>query len=1094
MLRIISGAPRSGKTRAILEAIRAGAEGMVYLTPEQNSHAAERALAAFCGPEINLRAEVLSFTRLAGRVFSELGGAADVIPDKGVKLMLMSLAVTSSAEALRVYGSRAMRADFLEALVSAREELAGAKIPPEKLVELGELSEGTVADKLRDLALICSSYDAVLRSRLADPRERLERLAELIPKSGVGRGGVFIDGFTDFTALELGVIEALLRRGGEVTVALCRDGSDKIQFRLADMTRLRLLRLARACACPCAEEACDYADPGRVPALGYFCEALFDYSAPAREPAPGALEALTAGSEYAECELAAAKILRWMKADPTLRFGEIAVCARDYSRYALIAPGVFRLYGLPFYEDKPQEGVKTGIFELALAAAEAVLRSWRRESVFRCIKTGLAGINPDECALLENYCETWNIRSESMWRRAEPWTMNPRGYAGEITERDGAALDKINELRLRVALPLGRLSDRLRKMTGAEELAEALYDYFEALGLPKRFEDDCAALRKAGRSAEADALARLWELMTGALEQFYETLRGCKMQAEEAVRLLSLLLAQLSAGSIPTALDSVSLGELTRLRGRRVRRLIVLGADEGSLPLAARTTGVFSREERSELAELGLELESVKDEELCREFSAIYLAFSAASEGICVMWTASGGASSFPAKRMEKLFGISAQNGEGLRKAAACEASEPLFRLAVSNDPGPEAAAARAMAEEIWNGRLARTVTASETPRGALSPEAVRALYGRSISMTASRTETYSLCRYSYFLRYGLRAKKRAQSDIDAIEFGNFVHYVLENLAREAKARGGFAEISGDCAAIAEKYINEYAEKVLHGLAEKGGRAEYLFSRLKKDVLSIARDVTEELSASDFRPLDFELSFSERGGDLPPVSVPCGDTELRLEGKVDRVDGWESSDGLYLRVADYKTGRKEFSLSDLWYGKSTQMLIYLFALCRTASARYEKKLLPAGVLYAPVRDPVVSLPRTSTDEEIAAARNKLLKRTGLILENEDVIRAMDTSPDMRHIPVTSKNDVYSGSLASPERFAGLEKFVKKLLGETGEGILSGRIEANPLVSPAENPCDWCDYRDACDFRAGRDEARVKRKIPEDEFWNAISAD
>ena len=140
MLRIISGAPRSGKTRAVLEAIRSGAEGIIYLTPEQNSHAAERALAAFCGPEINLRAEVLSFTRLASRVFSELGGAADVIPDKGVKLMLMSLALSSCAEALKVYGSRAMRADFLEALVSAREELAGSKTAPEKLVELSELS------------------------------------------------------------------------------------------------------------------------------------------------------------------------------------------------------------------------------------------------------------------------------------------------------------------------------------------------------------------------------------------------------------------------------------------------------------------------------------------------------------------------------------------------------------------------------------------------------------------------------------------------------------------------------------------------------------------------------------------------------------------------------------------------------------------------------------------------------------------------------------------------------------------------------------------------------------------------------------------
>ena len=68
------------------------------LTPEQGSHEAERALAAHCGAQVNLRAEVLSFTRLCSRVFTELGGAAEVVPDKGTKLLLMSRAVAAELD------------------------------------------------------------------------------------------------------------------------------------------------------------------------------------------------------------------------------------------------------------------------------------------------------------------------------------------------------------------------------------------------------------------------------------------------------------------------------------------------------------------------------------------------------------------------------------------------------------------------------------------------------------------------------------------------------------------------------------------------------------------------------------------------------------------------------------------------------------------------------------------------------------------------------------------------------------------------------------------------------------------------------------
>ena len=1089
MLTIISGPARSGKTRMLLEKMKnAPGTGLVLLTPEQGSHEAERALAAYCGAEVNLRAEVLSFTRLCSRVFTELGGSADVVPDRGSKLMLMSLAVASVAPKLQIYASRERRADFLESLLDTREELARCMADVSRLFELAGAAPGETGRKLSDLALICGAYDALLAQRLPDPRERLERLGEMMDKSSVGLGGFFVDGFTDFTALELGVMDALLRRGGDVTVTLCRDGSEDVHFAAANMTLRRLQAMAGQRGVAVRLLAADYVDESRAPELETLCENLFNYKALAPVGETGAITAVAADSVFSECELAAARVLAWMKAEPGLRWGDIAVAARDFEKYESIAESVFALYGIPVFIDRHEEVSRGGIFALALSALETVLGSWRREDVFRYLKTGLCGLEPEELGELENYCAAWSIRGESAWRRE--WSMDPEGFTGGEREPDRERLGAINSLRERAGAPLLKLAAALRGCESAVDFAAALYDHFEALGLRESLAERAGELRRAGDSAGADALVRSWELMVSALEELAASLGCAPVTAEEAARLFALVAENVSSGSIPTSLDSVSLGELTRLRGRRVRRLVVLGADESGLPLISGESGVFSREERQLLSELGLELSSLPDEELCREFSAIYLALSTASEAVYLSWTADS-PPSFVVNRALALTGGRAVSGASLHAWAASMASEPLFRLALSGDASPEAEAARSLAVELWGGRFERAREAVNAPRGSLGERSVRELYGRDFHLTASRAEKFSVCRFAYFMRFGLHAKKRATSALDAPELGSFVHYVLEGTVRQVREMGGFRAVSAEEAAkAAEGQVRKYINDVLHGFEGKSSRFVYLFTRLRDGVLRIARDVAEEFAVSDFEPLDFELSF-ERGGDLPPVRIDCGGMRMYIEGKVDRVDGWLHGDTLYLRVADYKTGKTSFSLSDVWYGKGIQMLIYLFALQAEGGKRYGRDIRPAGVLYSPARDVLLPLPRGSSDEEIAAARRKLLRRSGLVLNEPEVIEAMENGDSPSRIPVTFKKGEASGSLASAEQLGRLAEFVEKTLEEMGREVRAGSIAANPLKNAAEDPCAYCEFAAACDFRDGVDKARIKAKLSDREFWERV---
>jgi ATP-dependent helicase/nuclease subunit B len=173
------------------------------------------------------------------------------------------------------------------------------------------------------------------------------------------------------------------------------------------------------------------------------------------------------------------------------------------------------------------------------------------------------------------------------------------------------------------------------------------------------------------------------------------------------------------------------------------------------------------------------------------------------------------------------------------------------------------------------------------------------------------------------------------------------MHYVLEGVSREIKASVGFKNVSEKiCRALTSRYIEKYVHEKLFDFDSRNARFIYLFRRLEEDVKRVVLDMLDELKNSDFEPLDFELDLSS----LAEAMEPEGTVHLSLRGSIDRVDGWEHDGKLFLRVIDYKTGKKSFGLSEIVCGRDMQMLIYLFALQKHGSARYgaEIGMCPRG--------------------------------------------------------------------------------------------------------------------------------------------------
>ena len=1065
---------------------RSDARRRLLIVPEQFSHESERAMCAALGGGASMFCEVLSFTRLAGRLTDAAGGGAAPMLDAGGRMLLMYAALRRVSDALTTYRAPSRKPAFLTGLLATVDECRSYRVEPEALISAGEELGGRQGDKLKDLGLIYAAYRALEAGGAADPRGRLDRLARQLEDTRWGAGMAFyVYGFTDFTPQEERVLSALMAQG-ELTAALvCDKGDDPSGiFRPALRCAKRLARLAKDNAVPVREEALRRPLP-RHPSLAFLEQNLFG-PGPVR-PWAGECAAVrvAAATPRQEAEWCAAEILRLLR-EEGYRCRDIAVCARRLDGYGELIESVFARYGVPVFLSSMEDILEKPVLALVTSALAAAGSDYPYEELFRYLKTGLTGIDEEERDLLENYALTWDLKG-SAWTRQKPWDMHPEGYGREFSEEDRALVAWLDQLRRRVIAPLEKLRRGTDKTGRGRALA--LYQLLEDIDLPTRLAQRADSLDRRGERTAAAQYRQLWDILVGGLEQCALLLGDTELELEEFSRLFSLVLSQYDVGAIPVSLDAVTVGDAPRMAHKEVKALFLLGADSGSIPDCAASPGLFTDQDRDALSAMEVELAPRQEDKLHREMTIAYETCCRPSQRLYVSYAAGAGDEQktpcFLWERLGALFpDAPVRDGGGpLARLAAPDAALEL----AGQDPGLAEALKRVPG---LAGRVERIQSAAHWRRGRLSRPAVDALFGPVVPMSATKLDLVNSCHFSYFLRFGLDAKPRQRAAFQATDYGTFVHDVLEHTLRWAKEEGVPLDDGEGVGRLSQRAADRYEQEAMSNLAEEPARFRYLFQRMKGAALAVARSVCAELAASDFTPAAFELGFGP-GKDLPPVEVEQG-VRLRLTGYVDRVDQWLHGGKRYLRVVDYKTGRKSFDFSDVEDGRGLQMLLYLFALSREGKGLFgPEDTVPAGVLYVPARTPLVDGERGMSDGEIQKSRDRLLRRQGLVLDDPDVLAAMERpAGEYRFLPIGAGKGGLD-YLVTPEQMDALDEYITRALRAAAGELAAGNIDADPYWQGADkNPCRWCDYKAACHFEEGcGDRRRFRRGIKAAEFWD-----
>lgn len=1035
------------------------------IVPDQKALLAESALIEALPKSAALLVDAVGFSRLANLVFRRYGSLTYRYATDGAKVLTMYRAVKKLRPFLSVFGGE-LQNGTLDALCTLMGEFRASALHPEALSSAAkEFGDTPLGDKLRDLALLYTEYESLLHENFAEQADDLDTLIGLLRLHDFfGDAAVYIDSFISFTGQEMAVLKEMLSRGVHVTIALPFRRRGAHMAECAD-TRKKLLSL---CAKLSVQMEESYIDEDAPASLAFAKENLWDFAAKDRFDGEtrGVLEVVQCTDKNEEAQLCLREIFHAV--NQGYAYNDIAIIARNADSYVGTLDRALERCDIPHFFSKKTSAELLPLTRLILSALSLYIYGFRASDVSAYIKTGLCGLTDDECDLFEEYIDRWNICGRHRYLDNEDFTMSGKGYTAEVT--DGETLAEINRIKQKVAAPLARLADSLDGAVTVRDFASAIFTYLCEMEIRERSVDP-AYTQYFGTDKTCDAI-RLWNVTMEALDTLVESAGDEQTTASDFGGLIKLLFSAIDIAEIPTSMDQVIIGNADTIRIDERKIVILLGAVEGVFPAPVSESPTLCENERLQLESVGIKLSQSLALRSARELYHFVRAIDFATERMVISHykTDTDGKKyepSFAIARLKrifpKLFTYTFAALDPLDKL--CYKASAMDAIGRYGDSTESVLAAVLEARGLYTKPI-EDPTQLGNVYATLAPDVARAIYGENMRLSQSKIDCYSDCRLRHFMQYILSLEDTAPFTFDPANTGTFVHSVLENFLNDAQRNGKrIADYTdAEIEQIAASLCAIETEKILHA---GGGSARMLcfFERMRRNLTLILKNLVTEFQNSAFEPLLQEYRFGA-GGHRPLAVELSGGGTVSLNGIADRVDIYKADGKVYLRVADYKTGKKAFSESDLAKGKNLQLLIYLFSLCKVADKQFfdlvgvksAEDILPAGATYFVVKAPSIKrdIPPEDDMTETAAAT---LERKGFVFSAEQLADALDRSADKRFSKKLTKKD----KAETEALFA----TVKDSIATVANDMRAGKIDAADTDDGNASPCRYCIYTHIC---------------------------
>ena len=1140
-LRFIYGRAGSGKTHFCLNEVKSritvGATvPLVILVPEQSTFQAERDLITVLETGGILKTEVLSFRRLAFRVFNEVGGITYPHIHSAGKGMIIYRILDEMRDNFKVFSKSVDRQGFVNKLSTLITELKRYDINPTALENAtkGLEEENPLKDKLNELNAVYAAFEKTIVGRYQDSDDDMTIASEKLASASLYDGAeIWIDGFADFTPQEFKVIGRLLQKAERVNISLCTDCMDSEGasggidiFSSVKGVYRKLVNIAKENDLKIEPDIYMSDTPlfrfKSSPELLYLEQNLNAYPYKSYVEKTKDISLFSSVNIFMEIEAAARDIVGQCR-DFGMRYRDIAVVTRNLAAYEKLIEVIFAEYDIPCFIDRKRNITNHPLVRLILSMLDVFNENWSYESVFRYLKSGLTGVDRGSIDQLENYVLACGIRG-SRWTNELNWNMSPDLIPDERgLEEQNRMLEKINRIRAEVSEPLMEFRKKTKGRKKAAELCGALYDFLCSIGVPERIEVNIEHFRNSGNLTLANEYSQVWNIVMEIFDQAAEVMGEETFGIERFSNVLKIGFEEYKVGMIPASLDQVLVGSVERSKGHEIKALYILGVNDGVFPSSGSVKGILSDQERTILNSSGVELASDTKAQAFDEQYLVYRALTTAGSYLRISWPISDNEGrtlrpSMIISRLRKLFPSISETSNILK----AESGEDEARLIAGRNTAFKTmiSALRQRADgkniqPLWQGTYRWYTTQDEWKQKCLaaktafqyknlaqpvSKDKIAALYGNPAYSSVSRLEKYIACPFAFYVQYGLGAKDRKVFRLSPPDIGTFMHAVIEQFSKlVAQGVISWREFDREwCTTKVSEIVDEMLQNMQGSGIASSKRYTTLTVRLKRVITRAVWLIAEHIRRSSFNPVDYEVDFGDKGK-YPPITIELDSGEkIHLTGRIDRVDALKTEDGTYLRIVDYKSGSKNFKLSDVFYGLQIQLITYLNAIWESGGTESNKAVLPGGMLYFRIDDPIIKENGKISEEEIELAIMKQLKMRGLLLADVKLIKEMDNTIEGASliIPATlNKGDVLgkNTSAASMDQFKLLRRYVRKLLKEVCTEVMKGDVSIKPFKKKGNTSCKYCSFLSICQFDTVMKENSYKLLYDKqnEEIWNLM---
>lgn len=1088
--RIIYGRAGTGKSeycyREIAQKIKKENK-ILIITPEQFSFTAEKKLMDAIDTQAVFNAEVVTLSRMAYRVISEIGGKNETNLSKCGKAMLIYSILSNNKNELKFLGKTDENVDMLDTAIT---EFKKHGISVEQLKQEIENQEDIyLKNKLQDLNVVYNGFEEQLAGKYIDETDLLTILAENIDKTDMFKDAViYIDEFAGFTSQEYHIIEKLIQIAKQVTITICTDGLHEIKnpdtdiFYSNEVTVTKLLEVAQNCDVKIEEIKLEETYRFKNSELKHLEKNLYENKPQKYNSQIKNIQLFLAKNQYSEIEEVARNVLKLVR-DEGYRYRDISIITKNIATYSSLARAIFDKYDIPIFIDENRDLNQNIVIQYILAILEIFIKNWSYEAVFNYIKTGFSNIEEDDIFKLEKYCLKWGIK-QNKWKKEFTY--------GNYEEKDKADIERLEQIRKDLVTPLMNLKHKIDENKTVEGISKAIYEFLVEQQIYEKVQIKIQELNEIGQIDLANEYESSIQTIIEILDEIVLVFKDDKITIDKYNQILKIGLKNSSLTKIPGTQDQVIMGDVDRSRSHKVKAIFIIGLNDGEFPSVRKDEGFLNDADREVLKQNGIELAKGTIDKLYEDSFNIYKAFTTAEEKLYLLYSSSDmqGKALRPSmliNKIKKIYPMLQEQSDVIeRRSEILNKKTTYEELIINLSKLKEQDSIEKLWYYIydyyqknseWNEKLKQSLKGLEYTNipDKIDQNNIDRLYGNTLITSISKLERYRSCPFSYYLQYGLKIKPQEELKIQTLNTGTFIHEVIDEFF------GTVREVGIKLEEITEEQLSEIINKIID--SKLGQNKNYIFTstakyralviRLKKIIKKALKYIIGTIVQSRFEVLETEVEFGEKGK-YKPIRLTLEDGKrIEIIGKIDRIDTAQGEDGKYLRIIDYKSSAKNIDLNEVYAGLQIQLLTYLDAACK------EEDLMPAGVLYFSMLEQMIKSDKRLEQEEIEEKIRANFKMKGLILADVKVVKLHDKNLQNGNSALVPAYIGKDGELSekktsgvTAEQFKDLQKYMYTIIKQISKEILGGNIDLKPYYKDKKTPCKYCDYKSICSFNMG----------------------